>query len=91
MVRSGLISKLEAKKILEQEIIDQNEEQKLQEYILEKLDISEDAFKEILEKKNLNFKDFNTYYQTFKYFKYPIKFLVTLNLIPKLLYLRYFG
>ena len=91
MIRSNLISKEEAKKILNQDIIDKNEEQKLQEYILQKLDISDHQFKEILDKKNLNFRNFNTYYQTFKYLKYPIKLLAILNLIPKLLYLRYFG
>ena len=59
--------------------------------VKEKLDISQSEFDNILKKKNANFRNFRTYYQLFKYFKYPIKVLATLNLIPKLLYLRYFG
>ena len=91
MVRSDIISKKDAKDILGKEIINKKEEEELKNYILQKLDISDLKFKEIFEKKNLNFRNFKTYYQVFKYFKYPIKILAELNLIPKLLYLRYFG
>ena len=91
MVRSGLISKNEAKKLLDKDIINEEEEIKLKQYILEKLDITKEQFEEILRKKNLNFRNFKTYHKYFKYFKYPIKLLSNFNMIPKLLYLRYFG
>lgn len=90
MVRSNKMTKLEAKKILhtKPETVD---EDNLREYILGKLDISQEEFKKSFKEKNKNFRDFKTYYNIFKYFKYPIKALYKLNFIPKLLYLRYFG
>lgn len=91
MIRAGLISKSEAKKILTKLPISLEEETHLQEYILDKLDISKDEFNIIMSKPNKNFRNFKTYYNTFKYFKLPIKLMANLNIIPKLLYLRYFG
>ena len=91
MVRSGLISKNEAKKILKTKPISFDEENNLQEYILDKLDISKNKFDEIMSQERKNFRNFKTYYNLFKYFKIPIKILYKLNFIPKILYLRYFG
>ena len=91
MVRSKLISKNDAKKILSSKSLKKDDEEKLTQYILDKLDISSSDYKKILDQKNKNFRDFKTYYNTYKYFKYPIKILASWNLIPKLLYLRYFG
>ena len=91
MVRSKLISKSEAKNIIIKKSISKDEEDKLTDYILNKLDLTNDQYKEILEKKNVNFRNFKTYYSTYRYFKFPIKLLSNFKLIPKLLYLRYFG
>ena len=91
MVRAGLISKSDAKKILKENPITEKEEINLQEYILDKLDLSKNEFEAILKMKNKNFRNFKTYYNFFKYFKLPVKILYKLNFIPKLLYLRYFG
>ncbi len=91
MVRSKIVSKVEAKEILKKDILNSRDEEELKNYILEKLDITKLQFDDILKKKNVNFRNFKTYYRVFKYFKYPIKALAKLNLIPKLLYLRYFG
>ncbi len=91
MVRAGLISKSDAKKILKENPITEKEEIDLKEYILDKLEISKDEFETILKMKNKNFRNFKTYYNFFKYFKLPVKILYKLNFIPKLLYLRYFG
>ena len=91
MVRACLISKNEAKKILKENPITEKEETNLQEYILDKLDLSKDEFEIIMKMKNKNFRNFKTYYNFFKYFKFPVKILYKLNFIPKLLYLRYFG
>ena len=91
MVRSKLISKNDAKKVLSSNSLKKEDEEKLIEYILDKLDISSSEYEKILLQRNKNFRNFKTYYNTYRYFKYPIKVLAYLNLIPKLLYLRYFG
>ena len=91
MVRANLISKSEAKKILINKPIPEKDEINLQEYILDKLDISKEEFENIMKMDNKNFRNFKTYYNFFKYFKIPVKILYKLNFIPKILYLRYFG
>ncbi len=91
MVRANLISKKDAKKTLLEKPISENDEKNLQEYILDKLDLSQGDFDTIMKMKNKNFRNFKTYYNFFKYFKIPVKILYKLNFIPKLLYLRYFG
>ena len=91
MVRANLISKSEAKKILINKPIPEKDEINLQEYILDKLDISKEEFENIMKMENKNFRNFKTYYNLFKYFKIPVKILYKLNFIPKILYLRYFG
>ena len=91
MVRSNIISKEDAKKILKEKPIITEEEVNLTDYILGKLDIDKNEFNLILKKDNKNFRDFKTYYNLFKYFKLPIKILYKFNFIPKILYLRYFG
>lgn len=91
MVRSNIISREDAKKILKEKPITPEEEVNLRDYILDKLDIDKNEFNLILKKDNKNFRNFKTYYNLFKYFKLPIKILYKLNFIPKILYLRYFG
>ncbi len=91
MVRARLISKADAKKILLEKPISKKDEINLQEYILEKLDLSKEEFDRIMKMKNKNFRDFKTYYNFFRFFKIPVKILYKLNFIPKILYLRYFG
>ena len=91
MVRSNIISKDDAKKILQEKPISEKDENNLKEYILDKLDLSQEEFENIMKMKNKNFRNFKTYYNIFKYFKIPVKTLYKLNFIPKLLYLRYFG
>lgn len=91
MVRACLISKANAKKILLEKPISEKDENNLQEYILEKLDLSKEEFDNIMKMKNKNFRNFKTYYNFFRFFKIPVKILYKLNFIPKILYLRYFG
>ena len=91
MVRSNLMTKIQAKKILLEKPISEKDEINLQKYILDKLDLSKKDFENIMKMKNKNFRNFKTYYNFFKYFKIPVKILYKLNFIPKLLYLRYFG
>jgi len=90
LVRSNQISKSDAKEVLNKPVDGQYDEN-LKKYIIDKLSISENAFEIIMNKENKNFKDFVTYYNFFSNFGFFAKILCKLNLIPKLLYLRYFG
>lgn len=90
MVRSNKISRKEAMNILKEKPKVENEEE-LVNYILEKLEISPEQYNQILKKKNVNFRDFNSYYNFFKYFNKPAYYAYKLGFIPKLLYLRYYG
>ncbi len=90
LVRSGQLSRKKAIEILSVPPI-LNDEYELKNYILDKLDLNEKDFDEIMSKENKNFKNFITYYNFFKNFKFFAKLLYKLNFIPKILYLRYFG
>ena len=70
---AGDSSKKQSLEILKS--ISKDEEDKLTDYILNKLDLTNNQYKEILENKNLNFRNFKTYYSTYRYFKFPIKLL----------------
>lgn len=90
MVRSEKISKKEANEILSKKpLIDDKEN--LKDYILDKLDIDNDKFLEIMKMKNKNFRNYKTYFSYFKNFSLIAKLCYKLNFIPKILYLRYFG
>ncbi len=90
MVRSGKIKKINALKVLEKKP-KVDDEKYLKDYVLDKLDISENQFKLIMQKENKNFRNYHTYYSYFKNFGIFAKFLYQLGFIPKLLYLRYYG
>ena len=90
MIRSNKISRVDALDILSKPPI-LNDEKELKDYILDKLDISQDEFEKIMDKENKNFKNFKTYYNYFKNFKFFAKTAYKLGFIPKILYLRYFG
>ena len=68
-----------------------DDKEKLTNYVLEKLDLTKDQYSQIMLKKNKNFKDFKTYYNLFKYLKYPVLLANKLGFVPKILYLRYYG
>ncbi len=90
MVRSNKISKNEALKIISTppKLTDEKE---LTDYILSKLEISKEEYLNILQNENKNFRNYTTYHTFLKYFKPIAKVFYQLNLIPKLLYLRYYG
>ncbi len=90
MIRSGKIKKQEAEKMLNAQINIEDKE-KLTKYILGKLDLTKDQYSQIMSKKNKNFRDFKTYYNLFKYLKYPVLLANKLGFVPKILYLRYYG
>lgn len=90
MVRSNKISRSDAIKILSTRP-SLSDEKDLKNYILDKLDISEEEFLNVQKMPNKNFKNFNTYYKYFKGFSFLAKISYKLKIIPKILYLRYFG
>ncbi len=90
MVRSKKISRDKALEILSNQPI-LNDEKELKEYILDKLDISENDFSDILNGVNKNYKNFKTYFNYFKNFKILAKISYKVGMIPKILYLRFFG
>lgn len=90
MVRSKKISRNKALEILSNQPT-LNDEKELKEYILDKLDISENEFSNIFNGANKNFKNFKTYYNYFKNFRILAKISYKMGMIPKILYLRFFG
>jgi N-acetyl sugar amidotransferase len=90
MVRSNKITRNDAFEILSTPPKIENEDD-LKNYILDKLDIKENEFSEILNKKNKNFRNYKTYYGYFNKFSFFAKLCYKFNFIPKILYLRYFG
>ncbi len=90
MVRSNKITRNDAFEILSIPPKIENEDD-LKNYILDKLDIKENEFSEILNKKNKNFRNYKTYYGYFNKLSFFAKLCYKFNFIPKILYLRYFG
>ena len=82
LVRSGQIKREEAIEILNVPSI-LNDGVELKNYILDKLDISEEDFKLIMSQKNKNFKNFTTYYNFLKILNFLQKFSINLNLYLK--------
>ena len=89
-VREGKISRSEALNILEKRPKTDNETELL-DYILEKIDLPKEDFEKIMTSDNKNFKNYKTYYNYLKFFKFVAKICYKINLIPKILYLKYFG
>jgi N-acetyl sugar amidotransferase len=96
--RTGLSAMVRSKKIDRQEALQilrvkpkLDDENYLREYILDKLDLTNEQFQDIMNQKNKNFRNFNTYYSYFKNFGFFAKIAYKLGFIPKLLYLRYYG
>ncbi len=90
MVRSGKLSRDKGLKILSK-FPELEDEENLKNYILDKLDISNDEFSIILKKENKNFRNYKSYYSYLSKFSYFARICYKLNFIPKILYLRYFG
>lgn len=59
------------------------------EYTLSKLGLTKKEFNKILKSKNRTFKDYSTYYPLFRVMRFPIKVAYNLNIVPKLLYLKF--
>ena len=90
MVRSKKISRDKAIDILFQRPM-LNDQEDLKNYILDKIDLSNKEFEEVMKAKAKNYKNYKTYLSYFKNFSYLGYLAYKLNFIPKILFLRYFG
>ena len=90
MVRSKKISRDKAIEILFQRPM-LNDQEDLKNYILDKIDLSNKEFEEVMKAKAKNYKNYKTYLSYFKNFSYLGYLAYKLNFIPKILFLRYFG
>jgi hypothetical protein len=68
-----------------------NDQQDLKNYILDKIDISNNEFEEVMKAKAKNYKNYKNYLSYFKNFSSLGYLAYKLNFIPKILFLRYFG
>ena len=59
--------------------------------ILDKIDLSNKEFENVMRAKAKNYKNYKTYLSYFKNFSYLGYLAYKLNFIPKILFLRYFG
>lgn len=64
-------------------------EKEIVDYVISKLGLTKKEFSKILSAKNKTFRDYPTYYPLMKVLKEPIKIAYRLNIIPKLLYLKF--
>lgn len=89
MIRSGQISRDDA--IKEISCCEYPHEKEIIEYAIKKLRISHEEFEKIMNAEIKTFKDYPTYYPLIKALRFPIKIGCTLNLIPQIVYEKYFG
>jgi len=87
MIRCGHIERQEALDVVSKTY---HCDERLVEYIREKLGLNKKQFKTILNLQPKSFYDYRTYFPLIKRLALPIKILYRLNLIPKLLYLKYY-
>ena len=66
------------------------ENDKVIEDCLKKINVSQQEFDKIMKLPLKTFRNYNTSYNIIKILKYPIKMASTLNIIPKVVYKKYF-
>ena len=62
----------------------------LTQFVIKKLDLSDDEFDKIMSSKNKSFRDYQTSYNTILKFKWLIKFLVKKGVLSPVVYYKYF-
>ena len=89
LIRSGQMTREEALKTIEntpysfsQEMID---------YCVKKLGLTKEEFNKIMNSEPKSFHDYPSYYSFIKAFKTPIKIATKLNLVPDVVYRKYFS
>lgn len=78
--RNDVLEELESSYPYKQEDID---------YVIKKLDFTEEEFNKILNASKKTFKDYPTYYPVIKASKIPMKIAAKMHVIPKILYEKY--
>ena len=85
-IRSGHISRKEALKIIAKPY---PVEDGIVEYVINKLGLSQDEFKKIMNAEVKSFLDYNTYYPLIQILRFPIKIACKLKFFPHIFYLKY--
>lgn len=67
------------------------EDPKIIDLCIKRLDLSKEDFEKFMQIPPKTFRNYKTSYNTIKLFKYPIKALSHLNLLPKITYYKYFN
>ncbi|MCL5432855.1 MAG: N-acetyl sugar amidotransferase, partial [Patescibacteria group bacterium] len=60
------------------------------DYVIEKLGLTKKEFDRIYSRKPKNFLNFSTYYPLIQFLKFPIMIGRKMQLIPEIIYLKYF-
>lgn len=63
----------------------------LRDYVLAKLDLSRADFDTIMNAPNKSFRDYPTYYPLIQSLRLPLKIATALNILPRLMYLKFLG
>ena len=87
LIRSGQMSREEA--LAEIQSTPYEFEQEIVDYAISKLDLSREAFDEIMRLERKAFTDYPTYFPLIKLLKQPIKIACKMRLLPHILYLKY--
>ena len=88
LIRSGQLKKEDALKKMEG--VYASEDPKIIELCIKRLGLSREEIDQIIKNKPKNFRDFKTNYNLVKLFKYPIKLLCKMKILPPSLYLKFF-
>ncbi len=87
MVRSGQMTREEALSEIQGKPYPVDQE--IVEYAINKLGLSKEEFKKIMDNPNKSFQDYPSYYPLIRACKFPIGVACKLNLLPKILELKY--
>lgn len=88
LVRSGQMSREQG--IKRSNEIYHIEKQEIIEECLKRINVSQTELEKFMKLPIKTFRDYDTSYNTIKMFKYPIKFLSKLDVVPKITYKKYF-
>lgn len=86
-ILSGQTSREEALKVLETPY---EYDESIVQYTLKKLGLSNSEFEELMKKDLKSFKDYPTYFRFIEKMKFAVLMAVKINIIPKLLYYKFF-
>ncbi len=87
LIRSGQLSRLEALKEIKERPYPYDK--KLIEFVIKKLNLSNQEFNDIFNLSIKTFKDYPTHFPIIKLVKWPIMIAAKMKLIPHILYLKY--